>query len=205
LVARNYVDLRGAQKRLDVLDARIQTLRETLDIVRARQQGGLTNDLDVARSEALLAKTIKLLESLPVDAYDFRPDSEGRSLGELSWHLAEAEAFGSFGIDRRGFSREQRPPGLERPRKIQELSTGFDRIHRDAVARVQKLQPSDLDRSITFFNGQPIAIRDVLWDFMFLHGIHHRGQLAMMSRQSGGKPTSLYGPTRQTAPLRKRE
>ncbi len=149
------------------------------------------------------AKTIKLLESLPVDGYDFRPDQEGRSLGELAWHLAETEAFGSFGIDRGGFSREHRPPGIERPRKIQELSTGFERIHRDAAARVQKLQANDLDRSITSFNGQPIAIRDVLWNSMLLHGIHHRGQLAMMSRQSGGKPTSLYGPTRETSPLRK--
>jgi len=149
------------------------------------------------------AKTIKLLESLPVDAYDFRPDPEGRSLGEMAWHLAEAEAFGSFGIDNGAFSRESRPPGMERPRKVQELSSGFDRIHRDAAARVQKIQQSDLDRSITFFTGQPITIRNVLWDFMLLHGIHHRGQLAMMSRQSGGKPTSLYGPTRETAPLRK--
>jgi uncharacterized damage-inducible protein DinB len=149
------------------------------------------------------AKTIKLLESLPVDAYDFRPDPEGRSLGEMAWHLAEPEAFGSFAIENGAFSRESRPPGLERPRKVQELSAGFARIHRDAAARVKKLQPGDLDRSITFFNGQPIMIRDVLWDFILLHNIHHRGQLAMMSRQSGGKPTSLYGPTRETAPLRK--
>src|SRR5712692_8028805 len=63
-VARNYVELRGAQKRLDVLDARIQTLRETLDMVRAREQGGLTNDLDVARSEALLDDTLASRPSL---------------------------------------------------------------------------------------------------------------------------------------------
>jgi len=63
-VARNYVELRGAQKRLDVLDARIQTFRETLDMVRARQRGGLTNDLDVARSEALLEDTLAARPSL---------------------------------------------------------------------------------------------------------------------------------------------
>src|SRR6202047_4226199 len=71
------------------------------------------------------AKTIKLLESLPVDAYDFRPDPEGRSLGEMAWHLAEPEAFGSFAIENGAFAREPKPPGLERPRKVQELSTGF--------------------------------------------------------------------------------
>ncbi len=63
-VARNYVELRGAQKRLDVLAARVDTFRQTLDIVRARQQAGLTNDLDVARSEALLAETLAARPSL---------------------------------------------------------------------------------------------------------------------------------------------
>jgi len=163
------------------------------------------NELDLFKEtwERENAKTIKLLESLPRDGYDFRPDPDGRSVGELAWHLAEAEAYGSFGIDRGGFSRDSRPPGLERPRKVEELRTGFERIHRDAVARVEKLQPNDLDRSIAFFTGEPTTIRNVLWDFMLLHGIHHRGQLAMLSRQSGGRPSSLYGPTRETAPLRK--
>ena len=165
----------------------------------------MKNELDLFKEtwERETAKTIKLLESLPRGEYDFRPDPEGRSLGELAWHLAEPEAYGSFAIERGGFSRDVRPPGLERPRKVEELAPGFERIHRDAAARIAKVQPADLDRSITFFNGNPISIRDVLWDFTLLHGIHHRGQLAMLSRQSGGQPTPIYGPTRETAPLKK--
>ncbi|HMC21235.1 MAG TPA: DinB family protein [Thermoanaerobaculia bacterium] len=161
----------------------------------------LENFNDVWEHET--AKTIKLFESLPREGYDFRPDPEGRSLGELAWHLAEVEAYGSFGIERGGISPDPRPPGLQRPKTVVELGPGFERIHRDAVARVKKLRPEDLDRSVTFFSGQPIAIRDVLWDFMLLHGIHHRGQLAMLCRQSGGRPASLFGPTRETAPLRR--
>jgi outer membrane protein, multidrug efflux system len=57
-VARNYVELRGAQRRLDVLDARIQTFRDTLEMTRSRQAAGLTNDLDVVRSQALLEDTL---------------------------------------------------------------------------------------------------------------------------------------------------
>jgi uncharacterized damage-inducible protein DinB len=165
----------------------------------------MKNELDLFKEtwERETAKTIKLLESLPRGGYDFRPDPDGRSLGELAWHLAEPEAYGSFSIERGGFSRDARPPGLERPRKVEELGPGFERIHRDAAARIAKLQPADLDRSITFFTGNPISIRDVLWDFMLLHGIHHRGQLTMLSRQSGGQPTSCYGPTRETMPLKK--
>jgi uncharacterized damage-inducible protein DinB len=148
-------------------------------------------------------KTIKLLEALPRDRYDFRPDPEGRSLGELAWHIAEAEAYGPFAIERGSFSRDARPPGIERPRTVEELAPGFQRIHREGLERVRKLTPPDLDRSIPFFTEQPITIRDVLWDFMLLHGIHHRGQLALLSRQSGGRTTPLFGPTREMLPLRK--
>jgi len=149
-------------------------------------------------------KTQKLLEALPADGYDYRPDNEGRSLGEMAWHIPEAEAYGTFGIERGGLSTpSEKPPGIERPKTIAELSTGFARVHADAVARVQKLKPEDLDRSISFFGGQTQTIRDVLWDFVLLHGIHHRGQLGLLARQSGGQPTSVYGPTRETMPLRK--
>jgi uncharacterized damage-inducible protein DinB len=165
----------------------------------------MKNEIEIFNDlwERETAKTIQLLQSLPRDKYDFRPDPEGRSLGELAWHLAEGEAYGSFGIERGGMSAEARPPGLDRPRTIGELAPGFERIHRDAAARVKKLRPEDLDRSIQFFTGQPISVRDVLWDFMLLHGIHHRGQLALMCRQSGGRPAPLFGPTRETMPLRK--
>ncbi len=140
------------------------------------------------------AKTIKLLESLPRDGYDFRPDPEGRSLGEPAWHLAEIEGYGSFGIE-----RARAAP----PRTVEELRPGFERIHHDAVERVKKLRPEELDRSITYFSGQPIAIRNVLWDFMLLHGIHHRGQLELLCRQSGGRPASMFGPAREAMPLRR--
>jgi len=63
-VARNYVELRGAQNRLDVLDARVETLRQSLDIVRSRQNAGLTTDFDVVRSEALLDDTLAARPSL---------------------------------------------------------------------------------------------------------------------------------------------
>src|ERR1700740_1247763 len=115
----------------------------------------MKNELDLFKEtwEREHGKTIDLLESLPRDQYDFRPDPEGRSLGELAWHLAEMEAYGSFSIERGGFTGDARPPGVERPRRVEELSKGFESIHRDAVARLNKLEPGDLDRSIAYFSG----------------------------------------------------
>lgn len=149
------------------------------------------------------AKTLKLLSTLPRDKYDFRPDADGRSLGELAWHLAEGDAYGTFAIERGGLTADTRPPGIERPRKVEELASAYERVHRDAVKRVRNLKPEDLDRSYRVFGDQPTVVRDLLWDFVLLHNIHHRGQLAMMCRMAGGKPVGMYGPTREQLPLRR--
>jgi uncharacterized damage-inducible protein DinB len=140
--------------------------------------------------------TSKLLRALPSTQYDFRPDAGGRSLGELAWHLAEGDAYMSFGIDRGGFSSDAKPPNIERPRTVEALAPGFERIHQDAVARIQKLKQEDLDRSIQFFGG-PMPIRDILWGMIIFHGIHHRGQLSLMCRLAGGQAPGLYGPNRE--------
>jgi uncharacterized damage-inducible protein DinB len=165
----------------------------------------MKNELDLFKEiwERESDKTLKLFQSLPADGYDFRPDPDGRSLGEMAWHIAEGEGYGTFGIERGALTPGDKPAGIERPRTVPELATGFARVHADAVARVAKLTPEDLDRPVTVFGPTPNPIRNVLWDFILMHGIHHRGQLAMLARQSGGTPSSTYGPTRETMPLRK--
>src|SRR5882672_639160 len=140
--------------------------------------------------------TLKLLRALPMANYDFRPDSGGRSLGELAWHLAEGDAYMSYGIEKGGFSMDMKPPNVERPRTVEGLAPGYDLIHKDAVARVSKLTPADLDREIAFFGG-PVAIRDILWNMVIAHGVHHRGQLSLMCRLAGGQAPGLFGPNRE--------
>jgi uncharacterized damage-inducible protein DinB len=139
----------------------------------------------------------KLLRSLPASQYDFRPDPGGRSLGELGWHLAEGDAYGSYGIELGKFDQGMKPPNIERPRTVEGLAPGFDRIHQEAVARLKNLKPEDLDRQLQFFTGQPWAIRNILWDFILSHGTHHAGQLSLMCRLAGGASPGLFGPNRE--------
>ena len=140
--------------------------------------------------------TVKVLEALPPTQYDFRPDPSGRSLGELAWHLAEGDAYISYGVERGEFTMESRPPNIERPRAVEALAPGYQRIHREAVARIRSLTPEDLDRSIPFFTG-PMTIREILSSAILAHGIHHRGQLTLMCRLAGGQAPGLYGPNRE--------
>jgi len=141
--------------------------------------------------------TAAMLRALPEGQYDFRPDAGGRSLGELAWHLAEADAYMTYGIERGSFEMGMKPPGIERPKTIAELAPAFERVHQEAVERVKKLTPADLDRKLTFFTGDTPTVRDILWNYLLHHSIHHRGQLSVLCRLAGGVAPAPYGPNRE--------
>ena len=143
------------------------------------------------------ANTIRLLESLPTDQYDFRPDPKGRSLGELAWHLSEIDACLSFGVVLGRFRFEDEPPHLKRPREVPLLAPGYRRIHEEAAARIRDLPNERLDEVVTFFDDSAMTIRDVLWSGLLHHSIHHRGQLVLLCRLAGGSPPGMYGPNRE--------
>lgn len=54
-VARTYVELRGFQRRVAVTEFAVQTERDSLDLVEARNRAGLATELDVAQAQSQLA------------------------------------------------------------------------------------------------------------------------------------------------------
>ena len=141
--------------------------------------------------------TLALLRALPSDGYDLRPDPDGRSLGELAWHLAEVDAYMTFGIERGDFRFDVKPPHLERPRTTDALPSAFRVVHEEAVARVRRLQPDDWKRELRYADGELWTIGDLLTRKLLLHATHHRGQLTLLCRMAGGVPPGLFGPTRE--------
>jgi uncharacterized damage-inducible protein DinB len=156
------------------------------------------NELDRFRQvwdmEAQL--TMQLLDSLPTDRYDFRPDPGGRSVGEMAWHLAEIEGYISYGIAKGAVTFQEAPPNLQRPREVRLLASGYRQVHDEAVARVADLTEAQLDRELPFAD-QRMTIRDLLWGAIVSHVVHHRGQLSLMCRLAGGTPPGIYGPNRE--------
>lgn len=157
------------------------------------------NEVDTFRAawNAEVQDTLRLLEALPADQYDFRPDPKGRSIGEMAWHLSEIDACLSYGIALRRFRFEDEPPNLKRPREIKQLAPGYRRVHEEALARLENLTDDQLDEIVTFFDGRRVTIRRVLWSELLRHLVHHRAQLVLLCRQAGGTPPGFYGPNRE--------
>jgi uncharacterized damage-inducible protein DinB len=157
-----------------------------------------TNELDRFRAvwdtEAQL--TSRLLEALPADQYDFRPDPGNRSIGEMAWHLSEIEGYISYGITKGAVTFQDAPPNLKRPREVAQLAPGYRRVHEEAKARLATLTPDQLDQELTFADRR-MPVRDILWGALLMHLIHHRGQLSLMCRLAGGVAPGIYGPNRE--------
>ncbi len=63
-VARNYIELRGFQRRLKIAAANVKVQQETLDLTKARFQAQLISELDVTRSDAQVATTAAQIPAL---------------------------------------------------------------------------------------------------------------------------------------------
>ncbi len=68
-VARSYVELRGFQRELAVARSNVAAQEDTLALTRARYQGGLASDLDVARAEAQARTTGAEIPSLETSVH----------------------------------------------------------------------------------------------------------------------------------------
>ena len=103
----------------------------------------------------------------------------------------------TFGIHHERFRLEDELPNLKRPREVPLLAPGYRRVHEQAAARLRNVQNDQLDRAVTFFDDRQLTIREVLWDQLLHHLIHHRAQLVLLCRIAGGTPPGLYGPNRE--------
>jgi len=90
-VARNYIELRGFQRRIAVARANLQAQKDTLDLTTVRYKAGLTSYLDVAQAQAQVqttAATIPPLESSERQALHRLGVLLGRDPGALSAELS---------------------------------------------------------------------------------------------------------------------
>ncbi len=95
-LARDYIQLRGVQRNLDITGQNLDIARQSLELTRQRAEGGLTTDLDVANAAAQVASVAAELPTLQAQQAQLI-NAIGQLLGEkpaaLTVELADPKAI----------------------------------------------------------------------------------------------------------------
>jgi NodT family efflux transporter outer membrane factor (OMF) lipoprotein len=93
-VARNYSELRGYQRRVEITNRNIELQRDSLDLTRARADAGLGTQFDVERQKAQVDSTralVPALESAQIQTIHHLGVLLGEEPGALLQELTEAK------------------------------------------------------------------------------------------------------------------
>jgi len=145
--------------------------------------------------------TKKVIEAIPLDKGDYRPEPLAKSALELAWHIVAAEQRFLSGIPAGAFDFTP----IHRPENVKnsaDIAKWFEESFEKNFARISKMSDEELVRSIDFRGMfQFPAVQYIL--FSNNHTIHHRGQLSVYLRPMGGKVPAIYGESYDSAEARK--
>jgi uncharacterized damage-inducible protein DinB len=125
--------------------------------------------------------TLAVAEAMPADSYDFKPNAEEMSFGQLMIHIADAnsDAFANAA----GTKALAKPSGADKQTAIKFLADSFDKCAKDFDA----MTPAQLDRMVDITEGRQVMARELVW-WAFTHTAHHRGQAEVYLRVKNVNP-----------------
>lgn len=125
--------------------------------------------------------TLAVAEAMPAEYYDFKPNPEEMSFGEMMSHLAQsnAEAFASVAE----IEPLPVPSGYDKKTVIKFLNDSFEWCAKQFAA----MTSAQFDRMLNIGEGrQATGIEVLCW--AFTDTAHHRGQAEVYMRVKGIKP-----------------
>ena len=144
--------------------------------------------------------TRTLLERIPFDHTDTKPNPKSRTLIELASHIANVTRFGAMIVsaDERDFAASGPPIVTEYP-DSEALLGAFDANVAASRAAIAAIDDSKLGDTWTLRNGANVIIAmpraAALRALLLSHTIHHRGQLSAYLRLNDIPHPPIYGPT----------
>ena len=154
--------------------------------------------LPALKNEGQLTK--KVIEAVPADKADYRPDPVSKTAMELIRHIAAADVrFAETAINGQFSTAAVLPDGLKTPA---ELAAWYEKAYAERLDALTKLSGEQLMKVVDF---RGMFQRPAV---MFLmmgahHTIHHRGQLSSYLRSMGAKVPSIYGESYDAEQARK--
>ncbi len=142
------------------------------------------------------ASTIKILERVPREHYEWRPHAKSMSLGQLAWHIAsipktvlrllEAGEFDLQNARPAGSPPPDADPVAEYKRNLDDIKARINAFDDAAIK-----QPFTLRRAEQVLQTMPKIA--VLRTIFMNHSIHHRGQLSVYLRLLDVPLPAIYG------------
>ena len=145
--------------------------------------------------------TNAVIEAIPLDKGDYRPDEISKSALDLAWHIVSTEMRFMNAVCAGGFDFTPMP----RPESIRnsaDLSRWYTDNFSTHLEQVTKLSNEQLLK-IVDFRGMFQLPAVMYLNFVVHHSIHHRGQLSMYLRPMGAKVPAMYGESYDSAAARK--
>ena len=140
----------------------------------------------------------KALERIPADKLAFKPHEKSWSLRELAGHLAQLPGWTQVTVTTTELDLAQpwEQPTLDTRDQILAV---FDEQVSQARAALEGASGDDLMVPWTLKMGDDVIFSmpriAVLRSFVMNHMVHHRGQLTVYLRLTGGSVPALYGPS----------
>jgi len=151
------------------------------------------------KNEHRLTKTV--IEGIPLDKGDYRPDAISKSALELAWHIVATEMRFMDALPAGEFDLSPRP----RPDSVknsQDLAVWYADNFDRRFEKLTKLSNDQLVK-IVDFRGMFQLPAVMYLNFLLHHSVHHRGQLSMYLRPMGAKVPAIYGESYDSAEARK--
>jgi uncharacterized damage-inducible protein DinB len=135
--------------------------------------------------------TKRVIEAIPLDKGDYRPDAVSKSALELAWHIVAAEQrfFAGIPVGAFDFSPIHRPETITSSAGI---AAWFDESFASNMQKLEGLGGETLAKMVDFRGIFQLPAVGFL-QLAMSHSIHHRGQLSMYLRPMGAKVPSIYG------------
>jgi uncharacterized damage-inducible protein DinB len=146
-----------------------------------------------------VSSTLKMIERVPFDKWDWKPHEKSMSLGQLANHVVDLVNWVPFTLSSEGIDWATfKYKGFE-AENAAHLVEGLQKNKADAQAALAAATDEQLMTPWTmragdnvFFTMPRIA---VIRTFAMNHLIHHRGQLSVYLRLLDVPVPGMYGPT----------
>jgi uncharacterized damage-inducible protein DinB len=165
------------------------------------EQGAFLLQMELAVLKNEHGATMRVIQAIPENHGDYKPEPLAKTGMELAWHIAATEKRLLTGVVNGGFdfSPMPRPDTIHNPA---EIASWYSETFAEIFGKLSKLSGEQAVKIVDFRGMFQLPAVSFV-GFACRNTIHHRGQLSTYLRAMGGKVPSIYGESYDSAEAKK--